>query len=101
MSGPNLHVFTYTQIFSNKKNCFSPIKMLSKFFLIFVYLYSMQFLSADPKIFSKKFLINFLFIRTVKNWPQKLLIIGPNPFIYSPKFFDYYWMQEQSNDTVE
>jgi hypothetical protein len=41
----------------------------------------MQLFSADPKIFSKQFLINFLSIKTLKNWPQKLLIISPDPFI--------------------
>ena len=41
----------------------------------------MQLFSADPKKFSKKFLINFLSIKTLKNEPQKLLIIGPDPFI--------------------
>ena len=41
----------------------------------------MQLFSADPKIFSKKNEINFLSIKTLKNGPQKLLIIGPDPFI--------------------
>ena len=37
------------------KKRFSPRKkILPKFFLTFVYLYSMQLFSADPKIFSKK-----------------------------------------------
>jgi hypothetical protein len=46
----------YTQIFSPKKTGFSPIKkILSKIYLTFVCLYSMQRFSADPKIFSKKF----------------------------------------------
>ena len=44
----------YTQIFSPKKLVFPPIKILSKMFLTFVYLYSMQLFSSDPKIFSKK-----------------------------------------------
>ena len=45
----------YTQIFSPKKNWVFPHKkILSKIFLTFVYLYSMQLFSADPKIFSKK-----------------------------------------------
>ena len=65
----------YTQI------GFSPIRILSKFFLTFVYLYSIQLFSADPELFSKKFWINFLSIKFLKNWPQKLLIISPNPFI--------------------
>jgi hypothetical protein len=36
---------------------------------------------TDPKIFSKKIKINFLSIKTLKNGPQKLLIISPDPFI--------------------
>ena len=55
MSGPDLHVFTHTQIFSPKKTGFSPIKNTFHFFLTFIYLYSMQLFSADPKIFSKNF----------------------------------------------
>jgi hypothetical protein len=52
--------------------------------LTFVYLYSMQLFSADPKIFSKNYKIYFLSIKTLKNGPQKLLIIGPDPFISQP-----------------
>jgi hypothetical protein len=63
-----------------KKPVFSPVKNPSHFFLTFVYLYSMQLFSADPTIFSKNFLINFLPMKTLKNRPQKLLIIGPNLF---------------------
>ena len=37
----------------------------------------MQLFSADPKIFQ----INDWSIKTLKNSPQKLLIIGPDPFI--------------------
>ena len=70
-----------TQIFSPKKIGFFPIKNTSQFFLTFAYLYSMQLFSSDPKIFSKIFWINFLSIKTLKNGPQKLLIIGLNPFI--------------------
>jgi hypothetical protein len=44
----------------------------------------MQLFSADPKIFSKYFGIKFLSIKTLKKWPQKLLIIGTNPFISKP-----------------
>ena len=36
MSGPDLHVFTHTQIFSPKKNWFSPNK---KYFPFFFYFY--------------------------------------------------------------
>ena len=50
----------------------------------FCYLYFIQLFSADPKIFSKFFHINFLPIKTLKNGPQKLLTIGPTPFFHSP-----------------
>ena len=39
----------------------------------------MQLFSADAKVFSKKKI--FLTPKKWKNWPQKLLIIGPDPFI--------------------
>ena len=41
----------------------------------------MQLLSADPTIFSKKNQINFLPMKFLKNGPQKLFIIGPDPLI--------------------
>ena len=59
----------------------------------------MQLFSADPKTFSKTFWINFLSIKTFKNWPQELLIIRQDPFIslsspdHSPQLridFSYY-----------
>jgi hypothetical protein len=53
MSGPDLHVFTL-KFLAIKKTGFSPIKNTFQFFFDFVYLYSMQLFSADPKIFSKK-----------------------------------------------
>jgi hypothetical protein len=52
MPGPDLHVFTL-KFLALKKLGFSPKKILSKKFLTFVYLFSMQLFSADPKIFSK------------------------------------------------
>ena len=67
MSGPDLHVFTLK--FLALKNWFFPHKKY------------LQLFSADPKIFSKIFQINFLSIKTLKSGPRKLLIIGPNPFI--------------------
>ena len=39
----------------------------------------MQLFSANPDIFSKEKLDQFLSIKTLKNGPQKLLIIGPDP----------------------
>ena len=53
MSGPDLHVFTL-KFLALKKPGFSPIKNTFQFFLTFVYPYSMQLFSADPKIFSNK-----------------------------------------------
>ena len=41
----------------------------------------MQLFSADATVFSKKNLILFLTPKKLKNGPQKLLIIGPDPFI--------------------
>ena len=40
----------------------------------------MQLFSGDPKILSEKFWINFLSTKTLKNGPQKLLIISQNLF---------------------
>ena len=54
MSGPDLHVFTL-KFSALEKTGFPPLKILPKMFLTFLYLYSMQLVSADPKIFSKKF----------------------------------------------
>ena len=53
MSCPDLHVFTL-KFLALKKPVFSRIKNTYHVFLTFVYLYSMQLFSADPKIFSKK-----------------------------------------------
>ena len=41
----------------------------------------MQLFSADAMVFSKKFWNFFLTPKKWKNGPQKLLIIGPDPFI--------------------
>ena len=41
----------------------------------------MQLFSADAMVFSKTFLKIFLTPKKGKNRPQKLLIIGPDPFI--------------------
>ena len=79
-------VHTYTQIFSPIKNCFFPgKKYFPKFFFDFCfYFYSMQLFSADPTMFSKKCLTDFLPKKALKKWPQKLLIIGPKLFFHSP-----------------
>ena len=45
----------YTQILSPKKTGFSPIENIFEIVLTFVYFYSMQHFSADPKISSKRF----------------------------------------------
>ena len=72
-----------------KKLVFPPIENTFQFFFDFFYLHSMQLFSADPKIFSK---FRLIFVhKNFKNRPQKLLIIGPNPFTsqsssdYSPQ----------------
>jgi hypothetical protein len=41
----------------------------------------MQLFSADPRIFKKKLNQVFVHKNFKKNGPQKLLIIGPDPFI--------------------
>ena len=56
-------VWSRPQIFSPKKLVFPPLEILSKIVLTFVYLYSMQLFTADPKIFSKKKKINFLSVK--------------------------------------
>ena len=48
---------------------------------IILYLYLLQLFSADAIVFSKKKIKNFLTPKKWKNGPQKLLIIGPDPFI--------------------
>ena len=63
-----------------KNTDFSPMKNTSQNF----HLYSMQPLSADLTICSKKFEVNFLPTKNLKNGPQKLLIIGPDLFFHSP-----------------
>ena len=71
-----------TQILALKKNGFSEKKNFpppQKIF--FFHLFSMQLFSADAMVFSKKFKKIFLTPKKWKNGPQKLLIIGPDPFI--------------------
>ena len=63
------------------KNGFSLVKNTSQNLFDFVYLYFMQIFSADAMVFSKKFKKFFLTPKKWKNGPQKLLIIGPDPFI--------------------
>ena len=69
-----------TQILAYKKKTwkkkFPPTPQNS-----FFYLYFMQLFSADAIVFSKKFQHFFLTPKKWKNGPQKLLIIGPTPFI--------------------
>ena len=50
MSGPDLHVFKL-KFLALKKTGFSSIKNTFQIFLTFVYLYSMQLFSADPKLY--------------------------------------------------
>ena len=97
----------YTQIFNLKKQPgFSPHeKYFTKSALTFVYLYSMQLFSADPKLFSKKIRSIFLSIKTLKIGPQKLLIIGPDPFFsqsspdHSPELI-FHVMQSRDQTSV-
>ena len=70
----------YTQIFSPKKPGFSPIKNTFQKILTFVYLYSMQLFSADPKIFSKKNLNCFFVHKNFKKLASKVAHNWPRPF---------------------
>ena len=83
MSGPDLHVFTlkFHSNFSPKKNWFFHFFGLKKKFSKKNYKIIMQLFSADAIMFLKKFLKFFFTPKKWKNGPQKLLIIGPDPFI--------------------
>ena len=48
--------------------------------MVFSHLLFMQLFSADARVFSKENLTYFLAIKTWKNCPQKLLIMGPKVF---------------------
>ena len=68
---PDLYVFTLKfhsnfSLYKKDKNMKKKIPKINKYIF---YLYFMQLFSADARLFSKK------------NGPQKLLIIGPDPFI--------------------
>jgi hypothetical protein len=66
------------------KSGFSPVKNTSKiFFDFYLPLFYATFQCRPYNIFKKK-LNWFLPMKTLKNWPQKLLIIGPNLFFHSP-----------------
>ena len=81
MSGAYLHVFTL-KFLALKKLVFSPHKKcFPKFFWLLFTFILCNFSVRTLKYFQKKNWINFLSIKTLKNWPQKLLIIGPDPFI--------------------
>jgi hypothetical protein len=66
----------YTLIFS--PNFFSCFLGENKFKILFYKKGIMQLISADAIVFSKKYKPP----KTFKNHPQKLLIIGPDPFMY-------------------
>ena len=70
-----------TQILALKKTGFFTFSDSKKNFQKFFYKIIMQLFSADAIVFSKKILKIFLTPEKWKNWPQKLLIIGPDPFI--------------------
>ena len=59
MSGPDLHVLTLKVLALEKM--FFPHKRYFQFFFCFIFvdLYSMQFFSASPRIFSKKIGLTF------------------------------------------
>ena len=61
-------------------SCFWGQKNFKKFFCK---RHFMQLFSADARIFLKKFWDFFLSLKTWKNYPQKLLIIGPSAFFFS------------------
>ena len=73
----------YFQISSPKKLVFLPKEILSKIFLTYFCLYSMQLFSADPKIFSKKLQINFLSMKTLKKTGLKVAHNWPRPFYFT------------------
>ena len=75
----------YEQLWRAFFSCFRGQQFFFLIFLTFFYLYSMQLFSADATIFSKHFYIYFLSMKTLKNGPQKLLMIGPK------LFFSQYW----------
>ena len=73
MSGPD------TQILSPKKTWFFPHKKeFPKFFWLLFTFILCNFSLRTLKYFQKNFKLS---IKTLKNLPQKLLIIDPNPFI--------------------
>ena len=80
MSGPDLHVSTLKIL--ALKNWFSPHKKYfpKLFSLVFIFILC-NFSVQTLKYFQKNLEFNFLSIKTLKNGPQKLLIIGPDPFI--------------------
>ena len=69
-----------TQILALKKLFFSLFRT-QKNFQNFFYKIIMQLFSADAIVFLKKLKKKFLTPKKWKNGPQKLLIIGPDPFI--------------------
>ena len=73
MSGPHLHVFTLKPL--------TLKKLIFHFFGVKIFYKKgvIQLFSVDDVGFSKK--KNFLTPKKWKNGPQKLLIIGPDPFI--------------------
>ena len=88
MSGLDLHVFTLKFLYL--KNIFFSLFWAK----IFCKKGIMQLFSEDAIVFSGEFKF-FLTPKKWKNGPQKLLIIGPDPFVsqYSPQpriDFSYY-----------
>ena len=72
MSRPDLHVFTFK---------FLALKNFPKFFWRLVTFILCNFSVRTLKYFQKNFKLIFCTQKLKKNGPQKLLIIGPDPFI--------------------
>ena len=81
MSGPDLHVFALKFLALKKPWIFHFFRVKKNLRFFFYKKGIMQLFSADAIVFSKKFQHFFLTPKKWKNGPQKLLIIGPDPFI--------------------
>jgi hypothetical protein len=80
MSGPNLHVFT-VKFLALKKVIFPHKIYFPNYFCLLFTFVLCNFSVQTLKYFQKYFQIIFFSIKTLKNRPKKLLIIGPNPYI--------------------
>ena len=80
-SPKNVHLkaLVYIEMFSPKKTGFSPLKNISQNYFDF-FLPLFNFSVWKLQYFQKNF---FLPMKTLKNKPQKLFIIGPKLFFHS------------------